>query len=87
MGTVNLDQYAWAIGDDDNSDPDACTYGTCNVTTTKAIDEVFLVRILVENSGDKNAPNDYWNLWIKMHLMTIGIFTMIQTTLLVLQPK
>ena len=66
MGQPSLDQEAWVIGADDASssnDPDTCTFYTpCGTAKSFYIDTVFMVRVLVSNSGNKTSGSVDWSL-------------------------
>lgn len=65
MGQPYLDQDNWRIGDDDNSDPDSCTWrGSCGSSGyTYAKETPFQVRLTVSNTGNKTSGSITWSLY------------------------
>ena len=64
MGQPSLDQEAWVLGADDcGGDPDNCTFASCGTPQSYEIDTIFMVRVLVSNSGNKTSGSVDWSLW------------------------
>jgi len=58
-----LIQDHWAIGDDDNADPDNCTFDTTDTTRTdQAKEENFMIRIQVINDANDSTALQ-WQLY------------------------
>lgn len=58
---VVLDQRNYIIGDDDNADPDLCTWDAENTPRIEQIKEAnFMLRIQVANDGDAKVDPAIW---------------------------
>jgi len=63
-GTIALDQRNYILGDDDNADPDLCTWDVENTPRTSQAKEVnFMVRLQVANDGGLNTNTIDWELY------------------------
>lgn len=82
MGQPTLDQESWRIGDDDNADPDACTWrGSCgSAGYSYPINTPFMVRITVANKGNKTSGSETWSLWRSANASTPVTPTQVTTS-------
>ncbi|NIP51312.1 MAG: hypothetical protein GWN00_27485, partial [Aliifodinibius sp.] len=65
-------QYAFNVGDDDNTDPDSVTFDGCNTKRTGvAANDKFHIRFGIENTGGKDTSSVSW----RVHYNTTNSFS------------
>ena len=68
----NIEQVHWKIGDNDNADPDGCTFDALDTTRTgQAKSSPFMVRLQITNDGDP-ALNSIFQLYYNDSDTTTG---------------
>ncbi|MHC4397583.1 MAG: hypothetical protein ACYS1A_18220 [Planctomycetota bacterium] len=69
----DFDQTSWIIGDDDNADPDGCTWDTeATRRTGVAKETLFIVRIQIAETGGDDSGNNSIALYYNTSASTAG---------------